>query len=29
MQMADLAMVALTALFFALAWGYIRACERI
>jgi hypothetical protein len=25
----DLAMVALTVLFFALAWAYVRACERL
>jgi len=27
--MTDLAMIALTLVFFLLAWLYVRACERI
>ncbi len=29
MLMADLAYVALAVAFFALAWLYVRACERV
>jgi hypothetical protein len=28
-SMADLAYVATTLIFFAIAWGYARACDRI
>ena len=27
--MADLAMIAITLVFFLLAWLYVRACERV
>jgi len=27
--MTDLAMIALTLLFFLLSWVYVRACERV
>jgi hypothetical protein len=28
-RMNDIAMVALTVVFFLLAWLYVRACERV
>ena len=28
-RMTDLAMIALTLVFFLLAWLYVRACERV
>lgn len=28
-RMTDLAMIALTLLFFLLSWVYVRACERV